>query len=101
MRKCIHVREIEVTERKHKEVTLWSVRALGRIANWKKRQNRDANVLILTSQQCNLSSIYKKQTIETVNTREHSQPAYGAAERKLVYEFVFVGIVKNAKLQLF
>ena len=74
-------------------------KSTGKNSELKKRQNRDANVLILTSQQCNLSSIYKK--IETVNTREHSQPAYGAAERKLVYEFVFVGIVKNAKLQLF
>ena len=76
-------------------------KSTGKNSELKKRKNRDANVLILTSQQCNLSSIYKKQTIETVNTREHSQPAYGAAERKLVYEFVFVGIVKNAKLQLF
>lgn len=76
-------------------------KSTGKNSELKKRQNRDANVLILTSQQCNLSSIYKKQTIETVNTREHSQPAYGAAERKLGYEFVFVGIVKNAKLQLF
>lgn len=76
-------------------------KSTGKNSELKKSQNRDANVLILTSQQCNLSSIYKKQTIETVNTRQHSQPAYGAAERKLVYEFVFVGIVKNAKLQLF
>ena len=76
-------------------------KSTGKNSKLKKRQNQEANVLILTSQQCNLSLIYKKQTIETVNTREHSQPAYGAAERKLVYEFVFVGIVKNAKLQLF
>ena len=101
MRKCIHVREIEVTERKHKEVTLWSVRALGRIANWKKGKTEMPMFWFWQVNNAICPRFIKLQTIETVNTREHSQPAYGAAERKLVYEFVFVGIVKNAKLQLF